>query len=103
MLERRHKQVAKELTEVAPPWAMGCDKCRFGIIGAPELLKALTLAEQRSAQAAEDLLIFCDCRAGHLQRQYLRKVYNTMPMAQRTNLREFVVRTPTVHYEKEAA
>lgn len=45
-------------------WARGCDKCKFGIVSAPELTGAASLYLERMVQAIDGDLHFCDCRAG---------------------------------------
>jgi hypothetical protein len=60
----------------APDWASGCPKCRFGIVGSVPLVRSIPLFEERMIQAAMGTLQFCDCRAGMLYRQYLRRHYS---------------------------
>lgn len=88
-----------------PDWAKGCEGCQFGLAVAPEIVTMLQLHEQRAVQMDEGLIEFCDCRAGFMYRQYLRKVFNAMSMETKKNVRHFVLAAivPTVRYESEAA
>jgi hypothetical protein len=47
------------------------------------------------------LIVFCTCRAGHMNRQYLRRVYNGLLPVQKQNYRAVLLAalTPTIHYE----
>lgn len=80
-------------------WARGCPNCKFGIVVAPDIVAALPLHESRAVQAAEDMILFCDCRAGHMYRQGLRKVYAAIDVNSKQNLRAIVLAAaiPTVH------
>jgi hypothetical protein len=91
----------KELKDIAPDWCKGCDDCEYGLVHAPTIVGVLTLAEQRAVAAAEDLIVFCTCRAGHMNRQYLRRVYNGLLPVQKQNYRAVLLAalTPTIHYE----
>jgi hypothetical protein len=91
----------KPLSELAPDWCKGCEQCEYGLVSAPEIVGALTLAEQRAVAAAEDLIVFCTCRAGHMNRQYLRRVYNGLLPVQKQNYRAVLLAAlqPTIHYE----
>lgn len=81
-------------------WANGCAKCKFGIATAPDILGAFPFVEGRAVQADEGLVEFCDCRAGFMHRQGLRKIYNTLSMELRRNVLEHIsALTPTVHGE----
>lgn len=84
-----------------PEWAAGCDKCSYGIVAAPEIISFLPLSEGRAGQAAEDMILFCDCRAGFMYRQHLRKVFNAFDPGTRAALRQHAAatRVPTIHYE----
>lgn len=60
------------IQSIVTSWAMGCDKCKHGIIG-PAAPKSAELWIGRVAQAKQGAIEFCDCRAGHMMRQYLRR------------------------------
>lgn len=87
----------------APHWATGCEGCQFGLAVAPEIVPMLQLPEQRAVQMDEGLIECCNCRAGFMYRQYLRKVFNGLGMEERKNIRHFVyaARVPTVHFEAQ--
>lgn len=98
-------QNPKELKDIAPEWSKGCEHCEYGYEAAPDLIGALTTAEQRAVGAAEGLVLFCNCKAGHLNRQYLRRVYNALLPEQKQNYRSVLLAelTPSIHYERELA
>lgn len=59
-----------------PAWAVGCGKCRNGLIDPPAATAADTsLYLVRTYQAANGRLTFCDCQAGQAYRRYLRERY----------------------------
>ena len=59
-----------------PGWALGCDKCRYGLVNPPPVTVADTSTYLvRTYQAANDRLTFCDCQAGQAYRHYLRGRY----------------------------
>lgn len=95
----------KDISEVAPEWAHGCPACKFGIVVAPDIVSVLPLAECRAVQAAEEMILFCDCRAGHMNRQGLRKIYATIDVHSKQNFRAIVLaaNVPTVHAEGQLA
>lgn len=96
----------KDFQIEGPTWAAGCDACEFGILVAPQVIGMLPLYEQRAVANAEGLIVFCECRAAYMYRQYLRKLYNAMEMESRKNIREFLLDAmpaPTLHYEGEAS
>lgn len=84
-------------------WAKGCAQCNYGLIAAPEPIGALPLSEQRAVQADEDMLLFCDCRAGFMYRQYLRKVHSSLNSYSRQKIYEIVsaASVPTIHMEPQ--
>jgi hypothetical protein len=89
-----------------PAWAEGCENgCKYGLVVAPDILPMLMLNEQRAVQMDEGLIEFCTCKAGHMYRQYLRKVLKEMKVETRRNIYAHVTaaRVPTIHYEAEAA
>lgn len=89
----------KTITDIGPDWASGCGACAFGIVAAPDIVPALPLHESRAVQANEDMILFCDCRAGFMYRQQLRRVYNTLSMGSRQNIRAIVMAAtvPSIH------
>lgn len=91
----------KAIVDLGPDWARGCKDCKFGIVAAPDIVPALPLHESRAVQANEDMILFCDCRAGFMYRQCLRRIYSSMSMESRQNIRAIVMAatTPTVHGE----
>ncbi len=59
-----------------PAWALGCDKCRYGLVNPPPATIAATSTYLvRTYQAANGRLTFCDCEAGQAYRNYLRGRY----------------------------
>lgn len=90
------------VTLTGPEWARGCASCAFGIVAAPEIVPALPMYESRAVQAHEDMILFCDCKAGFLYRQCLRKVYAKLSMEERRKILAWVQAavTPTVHFER---
>lgn len=86
-------------TLTGPDWARGCEACAFGIIAAPDIVPALPMHESRAVQAHEDMILFCDCKAGFLYRQHLRKVYAKLGMEQVRSILAWVnaATVPTVH------
>ena len=89
-----------------PAWAMGCGKCRCGLIDPPDVAVADTsLYLIRTYQAANGRLTFCDCEAGQAYRRYLRGAYTAVkdgrdhvPNDMSQALTDAVT-TPTVHFE----
>lgn len=45
-------------------WAVGCDKCRFGIVAAPQLTRICPLYLERMVQMIAGDISFCTCQAG---------------------------------------
>lgn len=90
--------------DAAPHWAQGCESCTYGMVVAPETIGTLTLADQRAVQMDEGMIEFCNCKAGFMYRQYLRKILATMHIDTRKSYREHIqaARVPTVHYEPTA-
>lgn len=90
--------LSNDLKDKAPAWAFGCEACSYGIVAAPAIVSILPLSECRAVQANEDMILFCDCRAGFLYRQQLRRVYNTLSMSSRQNIRAIVLAAmPNIH------
>jgi hypothetical protein len=54
----------KELTEIIPTWAQGCDQCECGVLDAPPLTGLASLYMERLVQAIDHELTFCSCMAG---------------------------------------
>lgn len=89
-----------------PAWALGCGKCKYGLIDPPALDVADTSTYLiRTYQAANGRLDFCDCEAGQAYRNYLRGRYvaikdgrDAVPNDMSQALTEAVT-TPTVHFE----
>ena len=89
-----------------PAWAMGCGKCKYGLIDPPPATVADTsLYLVRTYQAANGRLAFCDCEAGQAYRRYLRGAYTAVkdgrdhvPNDMSQALTDAVT-TPTIHYE----
>jgi hypothetical protein len=60
----RYKDL-KEICANGPEGAAGCDKCKFGIVSAPELVgAAVPLYLQRLVHAIDGDIHFCTCQAG---------------------------------------
>ena len=97
--------LSSELQAEAPHWASGCESCQCGLVVAPEIIPALGLGEQRAVQMDEGMIEFCECRAGFMYRQYLRKTLNALGMETRRNIHTHVtaVRVPTIHMAGEPA
>lgn len=91
----------KALRDSAPAWAVGCGKCKLGVLAAPDLTGLLPLYEQRAVAAHEEMIVFCDCKAGLLSRQHLGKVYATIGWQSARNIVEHIraAATPSVHLE----
>lgn len=58
-------------------WAQGCADCRYGIVLAPPRTGAVSLYAERLVQASDQSVEFCACRAGHMARQHMRKLWQT--------------------------
>lgn len=63
----------KEIDEIAPAWAKGCDKCRGGIVNARRLPSVTHIVEERIRQMENSELHFCSCKAGQMYERYLVK------------------------------
>jgi hypothetical protein len=89
----------KSLADIGPEWAKGCESCKFGIVLAPDILAAFPISEGRAVQAGEGMIVFCNCKAGHLYRQHLRRVYNGLGMETVRLVLEHIasISMPTVH------
>lgn len=68
-------------------WTYGCEHCEFGLIVAPALIGAVNVSEQRAVAHVDGLLLYCDCRAGHMYRQHLRKGADTLNEYSRNSIR----------------
>jgi hypothetical protein len=71
-------KVVKELTEVAPAWANGCSDCTYGIKQAPLPTRVVETYLERLVQATEDAITFCECKAGVMRRQQMRREYTRL-------------------------
>lgn len=83
-----------------PEWAKGCEACTYGMVVAPPIIGSLPLYEQRAIAHGEDMILYCDCRAGHMARQHLRKLYAALPLESLKNLREHFLSSlpvPSIH------
>lgn len=74
------KQLVIDISVLAQEqtWANGCPSCTFGVTAQGTLTGAVSLYEERMVQAMRGEAKFCTCRAGHMARQYARKVYSAM-------------------------
>lgn len=74
------KQLVIDISVLAQEqtWANGCPRCTFGVTTQGKLTGAVSLYEERMVQAMRGEAEFCTCRAGHMARQYARKVYSAM-------------------------
>lgn len=99
----------KEIQELGPDWACGCGKCKFGIVASVPLTGAASLYLERLVQAQDGDLTFCACRAGHMQRQSLRRLYTKTSAAELAIARHNIegaresMPAPTVHLEPTIA
>jgi hypothetical protein len=89
-----------------PVWAIGCGKCKHGLIDPPPITCADTsLYLVRTYQAANHCLEFCECQAGQAYRNYLRGRYKEVQdgrdhiPADMAQALHDAVTTPSVHYE----
>jgi hypothetical protein len=96
-MKQRVKEVIPRSDEQA--WARGCDKCHCGITNDPGILAAFPINEGRAVQAADGMIEFCNCRAGHMYRQHARHTFSAMSGELRNNIREHIasVSVPSVH------
>lgn len=95
---RKVKEVIQRSNDQA--WANGCKDCRYGMVNAPAILAAFPINEGRAVQAADGMIDFCGCKAGHMYRQFARRTYNAMSAELRLNIREHIAAVapvPTVH------
>ena len=93
-----------------PPWASGCDRCRFGLIDPPPAdVAAASTYLIRTYQASNGRLTFCDCQAGQAYKRFLRGRYADLrdgKDAVSSDMAEALteaVTTPSVRYEKVPA
>jgi len=110
-MQRRDSRPEVTTVQAAgPDWARGCDKCKGGLIDAPDASYfSAPLYLVRVFQARHNLLTICNCRAGNMRRQFLRNAWRRiesdedhLPDAFRQAIEEEVTR-PTVHFERIAA
>lgn len=92
---------SSSLKDKAPAWASGCESCSHGIVAAPDIIPALPLYESRAVQAHEEMILFCDCRAGFMYRQCLRKIYSELSLETRRNVLAHIqaASVPSIRYE----
>lgn len=96
------KQAVASVVAGGPAWAYGCESCRYGLVNAPDVTGAVPIYEERTMHAADGLITFCNCQAGHMYRQHLRRWYSRMTDEYREYLRGVMaahVTTPTMRYE----
>jgi hypothetical protein len=61
------------IVDLGPEWASGCERCKFGVVNAPDLTGAVSVSMERMVQAIESNgRIFCTCRAGVAARSNLK-------------------------------
>lgn len=94
----------KDFQVNGPEWAKGCEHCEYGILSAPEILGQLTLSEQRAVANDEGMILFCECRAAFMYRQFCRKTFSGLGLETRRNIREHLANhAPTIHMAGEPA
>ena len=65
----------KAIMDNGPEWASGCDKCKCGVLSAPDLTGAVPLYLERLVQAVDHDIDFCNCEAGQKYQVSLRNRY----------------------------
>ena len=121
----------KDIIDLGPEWAHGCDKCTCGVVKAPPLTGEVSLYMERLIQAIDKEIEYCTCKAGvryrsNLQNRYrilieeakrlaatdlrmadaaLRKSHPDIDIARWHIERSYnmTANVPTIHYEAEAA
>jgi hypothetical protein len=71
-------KVVKELTEVAPSWANGCEDCTYGIKQAPLPTRVVETYLERLVQFREKSILFCTCKAGVVRQQQMMRELNRL-------------------------
>lgn len=105
--ERGRYITLKEISTNGPEWAKGCPKCKFGVAASAPLTGADHLYFERLVQASDGDLTFCDCRAGLLAKQYMKRLYRQTTSQDLGTARYKVeaaresAPAPTVHMESE--
>lgn len=84
-------------------WASGCEKCKIGIVCAPELTGACELYLERLVQAIDGDITFCDCQAGARYRVYLLNRFQFLKEEARKDGRMTVFVENKSHPDIEAA
>jgi hypothetical protein len=90
-------------TDNAEHWAVGCDKCKFGIAIAPELTRSCPLHLERLAQFIKSEIVFCDCQAGSRYKVYLLNLKQRLIEEARKDPRMIVWAAKSSHPEIEWA
>lgn len=54
----------KDITQFAPGWAGGCERCIYGIVWSTDLTNVTELWLERIVQDNAGEIEFCDCKAG---------------------------------------
>lgn len=70
--------MAIEAIKHGPEWASGCGQCRYGIVNYEEPRGGDSLYMERLVQAVDGALQFCECQAGNMLRQNLRRQYTVV-------------------------
>lgn len=98
MRDPRYTQV-KDILAIGPDWSHGCEHCAYGLILAPDIIGAVSVSEQRAVAHIDNMIVYCECRAGHMYRQHLRRVSETLSEYQRNSIRGHmaVANVPTIH------
>lgn len=83
---------------VGPAWAYGCGECTFGLaLDAPIPRSSMSFYEVRRMQAREEIIVFCECRAGQAYKAFTARqdaqierpaIQPPRPTAPRANLHE---------------
>src|SRR3990172_584166 len=57
---------------IGPAWAYGCSECTFGLVlDAPIPHSSMSLYEIRRMQARDEIIAFCECRAGQAYKAFV--------------------------------
>jgi hypothetical protein len=68
-------KIIKDLVDVSPAWANGCQDCTYGIKSAPVLTGVVETHLERLVQARRNELVLCTCRAGVARMRNMQKSY----------------------------
>lgn len=90
----------EKLRASGPGWALGCENCEYGLVAAPAIIGACNVSEQRAVAHIDGLIMYCDCRAGHMYRQHNRRVAVTLDEYSRNSIRGYmaVASMPTIRF-----